>query len=171
MIKRITFLIAGAMLLTQSAIAADDFTVAGVTFTKPGAWKKVAPKSSMRKAQFAIEDGSKSAEVVFFHFGQGGAGGVDANVKRWLSQFQKLDSNKQESKSINGTKVTYVVADGTYMLGKSFFGPKTPTPGYAMFAAIVESKQGAIFVKTTGPKKIVDGSHRDQRKMIEQALK
>lgn len=171
MIKRITLLLAGAMLLTQSVLAADEFTVAGVTFTKPKTWKKVAPASSMRKAQFAIEDGSKSAEVVFFYFGQGGAGGVDANVKRWLGQFQKLDNNKQESKKVGGTKVTYVIADGTYMVGKSFFGPKTPTPGYAMFAAIVESNQGAIFVKTTGPKKIVEGAHRDQRKMIEEALK
>ena len=35
----------------------------------------------MRKAQFAVKgkDG-KTAEVVFFHFGPGAAGGVKANV-------------------------------------------------------------------------------------------
>lgn len=169
MIKRISFLVAGAMFLTQAAMAADEFTVAGVTFTKPESWKKVAPSSSMRKAQFAIEDGPKSAEVIFFYFGQGSGGSVDANINRWLGQFKELKDSKKETKKVGKRKVTYLSAHGTYMVG-SFFGPKTPTPDYALFGAIVEGPQGSIFVKTVGPKKIVDASVRDTRKMVEIAL-
>ncbi len=152
---------------------AEDFKVTGLTFSKPKTWTKVAPGSSMRKAQLEIRDGDNKAEVVFFYFGPGGAGGVDANVTRWLRQFkepkEKLNP-KIESQKVGSTKVTFVRAEGTYMSGAPF-GPKTPVADSMMFASILEAQQGPIFVKMTGPKKIVSGAVKDMRKMIEDALK
>ena len=156
-----------------STVAAEDFAVAGVTFTKPEKWKKVRPASSMRAAQLEVHEGSAKANVVFFYFGPGGAGGVNANVDRWLKQFQEPKEKinpKVETKQINKTKVTFVEAEGTFMDGPPF-GAKTPMPGYGLLGVIVEGPQGMIFIKATGPKKILANADRDARKMVEDALK
>ena len=50
----------------------------------------------------------------------GGAGGVQANVDRWLSQFEepkdKINS-KVEKKKVGEKEITYVEAEGTYKSG------------------------------------------------------
>ena len=170
------FLIVGLCAVAfAQANAADTFDVAGIKFTKPGKWTSVTPASSMRKAQLEVREGSAKAEVVFFYFGPGGAGGVAANVDRWLGQFQEPKDqlkSKVEEQKINGTKVTYVRAEGTFMQSSGgFFGPKTPVPNSMLFGVIVEGKEGPVFIKETGPKKIVEGSLADARKMVEDALK
>jgi hypothetical protein len=167
------FACAIALVVTTHHVAAEDFTVTGVTFTKPDTWKKVAPSSSMRKAQLAIGQGAELANVVFFHFGPGGAGGVDANVTRWLRQFKEPKDQlnaKTESKKVGNSTLTFVRAEGTFMDGGPF-GPKTAKSGYMMFAAIMEAGQGPIFVKMTGPKKTVSASVKDMRKMVEDAAR
>jgi len=169
------FALATALCLLNpfTAGAGEQFTVAGITFTKPDNWKKVAPASSMRAAQLEVREGSAKADVVFFYFGPGGAGGVDANVDRWLKQFQepkdKLNA-RVEAKTIKGTKVTFVEATGTFMDGRPF-GPKTPKPDYGLLGIIIEGPQGAIFIKETGPRKLVESSKNAARKMVEDALK
>jgi len=159
----------------SSAQAADKFDVAGISFAKPAKWTSVTPSSSMRKAQLEVREGSAKADVVCFYFGPGGAGGAAANVERWLGQFQepkeKLNPKVEEQK-VNGTKVTYVRAEGTFMQSTGgFFGPKTAMPDFMLFGVIVEGKQGPVFIKMTGPKKIAEGALADTRKMVEEALK
>ncbi len=129
----------------------------------------------MRAAQLKVTDEKtkQNAEVVFFYFGPGGGGGVQANLDRWLGQFseprEKLNA-KVENTEVNGTKVTYVHAEGTYQSGLPG-GPKTPMPNHALLGAIVEGKQGAVFVRLTAPKELAKASNADFRKMIESALK
>ena len=120
----------------------------------------------MRKAQFS----AGAAEVVFFYFGPSGGGGVKANVDRWMGQFQAAKNQKVESKEVGGVKVTYARATGTFMTGRPF-GPKTPKEGYALLGAIVEGKQGAIFVKMTGPEAAVQANAEKMKGMVEGALK
>lgn len=156
-----------------STASAEDFDVAGVTFTKPEKWKKVRPASSMRAAQLEVHEGSAKANVVFFYFGPGGAGGVDANVDRWLKQFQETREKinpKVETRKVNKTKVTFVEAEGTFMDGPPF-GAKTPKSGYGLLGIIIEGPKGMIFIKATGPGKIIKNADRDARKMVEDALK
>jgi hypothetical protein len=161
-----------------SALAADapaTFKVSEFTFKRPAKWEGVETTSSMRKAQFKVNDAAKksSAEVVFFHFGPGDGGGVQANVKRWFGQFQGTPEQigaKSEEKTIGKHKVTFVQAEGTYMSGMPG-GSATPQPNSALRGAIMESDQGAVFVKMTGPAALVKSSEDDFRKMIESALK
>jgi len=125
----------------------------------------------MRKAQFLAPGKSgESAEVVFFYFGAGGAGGVKANIDRWMGQFKNAENKKVEGKTVGGTKLTYARATGTFMSGRPF-GPKTPKEGYALLGAIIEGKQGAIFVKMTGPEAAVKANSDKMRAMAESALK
>lgn len=167
----------GVLALTSTAAAAPaTFKVSEFTFTPPAKWEKVETASPMRKAQFKVNDAEKKnfAEVVFFHFGPGDGGGVQANVDRWFSQFEgpkeKIGA-KSEEKMIGKHKVTFVRAEGTYMSGMPGLGARTAQPGSALRGAIIESEQGAVFVKMTGPAALVKSAEDDFRKMIESALK
>ena len=137
--------------MTTVEVQAEKFLAGGISFERPKSWQTQKPSSSMRKAQFAIKDkDGKSAEVVFFHFGPGEAGGVTANVKRWLGQFKEPADQlnaKTVVETINGTKVTYVTAMGTFMKGPPFGGNKVPVPNSGLLGAIVEEKKVPFSLK------------------------
>jgi hypothetical protein len=128
----------------------------------------------MRKAQFKVTKENQAAEVVFFHFGPGGAGGVQANVDRWFAQFQEpkdqLGARTEEIKA-GKNKATLVQAQGTYLNGPPG-GQKVAEPNSMMVAAILEGgDNGPVFIKMTGPKKVVESAQGPFRKMVEEALK
>src|SRR6266403_4266095 len=139
------------------ADAPASFKVSEFTFTRPASWEWVeVGASSMRKAQLKIpgKDKNESAEVVFYYFGEGGAGGTQANVDRWFSQFQEPKDkikSKIEEVTVGNRKVTFVQAEGTYMSGMPGGGPPKPQPNSKLLGAILESAQGNVFVKMTGP--------------------
>ncbi len=164
------------LLSAVAAFAAEaKFKVSEFTFQRPEKWESVPPPSPMRKAQLKVNDAEKktSAEVVFFHFGAGGGGGVQANIERWYRQFEgpreKLGTKTEEVK-VGKHKVTYVQAEGTFNSGMPG-GPTTPMTGYAMRGAIIEAAEGDVFVKMTGPAALVKASEADFKKMVESALK
>lgn len=157
-----------------STVAADEsFKVSEFTYHTPEGWTKEQPKSSMRKAQLSApgKAGKGSAEVTFFYFGAGAGGSVKANISRWLGQFKDQKNSKEEVRTVNGVKITYVTTEGTFMSGPPFGGPKTPTPNSALLGAIVEGKQGNVFIKMTGPLATVKGADAGFRAMIEQSVK
>jgi hypothetical protein len=163
-----------AATITGSAEAPAKFTVGEFVFTRPPDWQWIEVNSVMRKAQMKVVDADKkdSAEVIFFFFGEGGGGLTKANIDRWLSQFEepreKLNS-KVEEVTIAQRKVTYVQAEGTYLSGMPG-GPKTPQPHTMLLGAIIESDQGNVFVRLTGPIKLAKASQPALRKMVEGAL-
>ncbi len=160
---------------TARADAPATFDVSGFTFTRPASWEWVEVTTPMRKAQLRVKsaDGKETADVVFFQFGPGAAGGVQANVERWFRQFSeprdKINA-KTEDATVNGHKVTYAQAEGTYQSGMPG-GAQTPMPEYALLGAIIESDSVNIFVKMTGPKALVKSATPDFKKMVESGLK
>ena len=97
--RSIPGLLAGVVWLA-SASAADapaTFKVSEFTFKRPGSWGWVESTSAMRKAQLKVTDPKtkENAEVVFFYFGADGGGGTQANVDRWLGQFQDAGKPKR----------------------------------------------------------------------------
>lgn len=163
-----------ALFLVMVGLSAAEknlpFKVNDLTFERPAEWSREQPSSSMRKAQLSVPGKDGAADVVFFYFGPGGAGGVQANVDRWIGQFQEVKGKKIDSKKIGGTPVTFVEASGTFLSGPPF-GQKVPKAGYALRGAIIGAKGGAIFIKMTGPKKTVEKAAPDFMKMTEKALK
>tara|TARA_Y100000589_G_C26763988_1_gene470981 strand:- start:23 stop:556 length:534 start_codon:yes stop_codon:yes gene_type:complete len=153
-----------------SAEAPKTFRVNDLTFERPEAWNWERPSSQMRKAQLSAPGKDGAADVVFFYFGPGGAGGVQANVDRWMGQFQNVSGKKTESKKIGGIPITFVQASGTFLSGPPF-GQKVPKAGYALRGAIIGAKGGAIFIKMTGPKKTVEKAAPDFMEMAEKSLK
>jgi hypothetical protein len=160
---------------TSAAEAPSTFKVSTFTFKRPASWEWVETASQMRKAQLKVNDADKknSAEVVFFHFGPSNGGGVQANVDRWFGQFEgprEKISEKTEETKIGKHKVTFVRAEGTYLSGMPG-GTRTPQPGSALRGAIIESEDGDVFVKMTGPAALVNSNEKEFRSMIESALK
>jgi hypothetical protein len=159
-------------------LAADDpktFQVSEFTFERPPSWAWIKTASPMRAAQLQVSPvgSGEPAEVVFFYFGPSNGGGTQANVERWLGQFQEPKPQlkaKVEELNLRGHKVTFVQAEGTYLSGAPG-GAKTPKPSFAMLGAILESKQGHVFVKMTGPAALTKSAIPAFRKMIEGAAK
>ena len=172
-LSRVLFALAG-LILAATTLRAEDhstFNVGEFTFTRPAKWEWVEVSSPMRKAQLKVADadGKASADVVFFQFG-GNAGSTQANVDRWLRQFDPRDKDSKEETTVGKTKITYVQAEGTYKSGMPG-GPLTPMADYALMGAIIESDDGNVFVKMTGPKALVKANIAEFKKMVEGAPK
>ena len=124
-------------------------------YVKP--WVEKPSSSPMRAGEltykFDKDKGLDNVHAVFYYFGQGQGGDTGDNIKRWIGQFQGQPKSESEVVEINGTKVTFLTAAGTYMesSGGPFAGKKTPRPGYTLLGAVLESNQGSVFVKLFGP--------------------
>jgi len=167
-------LIALCLLLVPSLMLAVEpvsFRVGEFDFTRPQEWKSTTPSSAMRKAHLiaTAEDGS-TADIIFFHFGPGQGGSVKANADRWLRQFQDPQGSKVDSQQVGETKITTVVTKGTFLSGMPGT-PSTPLQGFALRGAILESPQGDVYVKMTGPEKVVQQASQAFDGMVEQAAK
>jgi len=133
---------------------------AGLTFVTPDGWKSTPPASSMRVAEFTLPraagDG-EDAQLIVYYFG-GSGGSVDANIQRWIGQFEQADGKpssavaKKESRQVNGLTVSLVDVSGTYTAemapGSAAHNYK---PHFRMRAAVVETPRGPYFIKLTGP--------------------
>ncbi len=158
-------------LLGALAAQADPVKVGAFVFSPPEGWKAVTPSSAMRKAQLEIAQGSEKAEVTFFQFGAGQGGNAADNVARWFAQFPGSEARrKTEDVQAGSVKITFATTEGTFSSGMPG-GPTTPMSGYALCGAILESADGNVFIKMTGPEAVVKSSSEAFRKMISEAAK
>lgn len=137
----------------------------GLTFEVPAAWKSNPPSSGMRRAELRIapaEGDKEPAELVVFAF-PGGAGTVEANVKRWQSQFKDAGGNPPpvESKTVKGknVEVTRVETAGHYYPSQ-FPGQakQSDQPNYRLLGAIAQTGTTGYFLKLVGPDKTVQAA-------------
>lgn len=145
-----------------------EFQVGAFTFLRPTEFAWVASNSPMRKAELSFAGADGTAEVTFFHFGAGQGGNPQANIKRWLGQFQEPVESLQAStasQTIGQTQVTLLSARGTFLSGMPG-QPTTPMPGYALRGAILENSGGDVYVKMTGPQATVDAGAEAFDKMV-----
>lgn len=168
---RTVFFAAVFFLSVAAAAPAEPVKVGAFTFNLPEGWKTVTPSSAMRKAQLEIVQGSEKAEVTFFQFGAGEGGSAADNVARWFAQFPGSDAKrKTENVQVGSVKITFAITEGTFSSGMPG-GPTSPMSGYALCAAILESSEGNVFIKMTGPEGIVKSSSEAFKKMVSEAAK
>ncbi len=154
--------------MTLDAAEPIEFTVGEFAFDRPSGWGWITASSPMRKAQLMVKgDDAATADVVFFHFGPGQGGSVDANVQRWVAQFEDGKSSSKKE-SINDKEITFVEATGTFLSGMPGT-PSVPLEGFAMQGAILESPAGDVYVKMTGPQELVEAAASDFAKMVSDA--
>jgi len=142
----------------EEAAKGEETKVDTHAFTLPAAWKKVPPANSMRAYQAAITKAEGDAEDAEFVVSKSG-GGLDANIKRWASQFggDGALKKKSELKTADGTTATFVEIEGEYS-AMTMQGPQPPKAGYAQLGAIISTADGDFFLKLVGPKKTVDAN-------------
>jgi hypothetical protein len=133
-------------------------TAGGVRWMVPKRWAE-EPGRPMRAATYAVpssEGDPEGGECAVYFFGAGQGGGVDANIDRWVGQFENPGTPTKASRDIGGLKVTEVQVAGTYL---SPGGPMMQSQGkkenYRLTGAIVEGPDGLVFFKLTGPSKTV----------------
>ena len=142
---------------------AVDLKAGDFTFKVAAPWKKEKPSSRMVAGQLSHEKG-KDVVTKFYFFGAGQGGAVDANVKRWIGQFQGTPEVETTKVKYGKTKVTFVFAEGTYLDGPPF-GQKTPKADYALYGAILEGSSAPVFIKSTGRKKSMEALKKEFKKL------
>ncbi len=148
-----------------------SFANGKITVEKPASWKTVPPKSNIVQYEFrAPAEGDQTARVTVM----GATGGIEANIVRWIGQFEGLTraDAKIDKKTIQKTTVHIVELEGTYKdsMGGGPFAPGQvkKMENHAMIGLIFELEGGeTVFVKMTGPKKTVAAEREAVMKMVE----
>lgn len=148
---------------TAQAEEPSSFTAGDFNFAVPATWRSVTPASTMRKAELVApgpEGTGKAGEalVTVFHFGPGQGGTVQQNVDRWFGQFDGDNDAKGAAtakETVGTVPVTFVRARGTFQSGMPG-QPTTPIQGQALLGAILESPNGDVYLKMTGPAPTVE---------------
>ncbi len=135
-----------------------DLKVGSFTFKVGAPWVAKAEPRMMSAGGFTIagKDGADPIEADFYHFGAGQGGGIEPNLKRWQSQFSPGADGapaaiEREELTVGDKKALIVTLKGTFLSGPAMSPNKVPKPGYAMLGAILQSADGDVFVKITGP--------------------
>jgi len=158
----------GGLFLVTIWLPADSG--AGIQWTAPAGWKAEAERP-MRLATYTLALG---ADCVFYFFGTGQGGSVEANLGRWIGQFLQADGKASKAaakiakRTIHGWPVTTLDVSGAYtgMGDPMAKAGEPPVPGYRMLAAIVEGPQGSVFIKCIGPAKTIDANQAAFDKML-----
>ena len=134
----------------------ETINVSEFVFEFSSPWVKQQVTSQMRAGQLTYDhedEKLKDVDLVFFYFGESNGGGTQANIDRWVGQFQGEPEKKIETKELGDREVTFLTATGTFLesSGGPFSGNKTPREDYTMLAAILPSDKGWVFLKLTGP--------------------
>jgi hypothetical protein len=143
---------------TRSVAAGD------IKLTVPAAWKQKPASNLMRLAQFAVPKtvgDPEDAEFVVFFF-PGAGGGADANVQRWIKQFQTKD-RKVKVTSGKSPQGDYILVDqsGTWNkpVGRMIDQRTVEMPHARVLGFILTVKdQGNYFLRLTGPEKTVSAN-------------
>jgi hypothetical protein len=137
---------------------ADGRAVVGpFSMQVPADWKESPTESNMRVAEFKVPGpAGAQAELIVYYFGEGGAGSIDANVDRWVSQFKQPDGKpsrevtKIEKASLAGQEATLVSLAGRYVAAPPGGGEAVDKADQALLAAIVPSPRGPYYFRLIG---------------------
>lgn len=125
-----------------------------LVYDTPEGWQE-APASMMRDINLTFgENGEGEAYVARL---PGAGGGLLANVNRWRKQMGAEELTQEEvealpEKPLFGQPAKFIEIDGAF----SGMGGGEAKPDYRMLGLILTSDAGAVFVKMTGPKDLVE---------------
>jgi len=108
---------------TEAAPADSVLPPVEITWVDPPNFKRVAPKSAMRKASYIVPkvgSDTEDGDLAVFYFGPGQGGGIEANVDRWVKQFSDVPAGdvKRADRESNGLhQHTVEITHGTFDAG------------------------------------------------------
>ncbi|MGD2089743.1 MAG: hypothetical protein PVH61_26445 [Candidatus Aminicenantes bacterium] len=131
----------------------------------PEGWKENRASSGFRLAAFTVKSGDMESICTIIPL-QGEAGGLKANVTRWLGQItDTMRPNQSTVEKLLKAKETFVTK-GQFPAALIDFTPVTPnSTDKSILAGILTVQGNSIFVKMTGQK-----SHLMENKVKFKAL-
>jgi hypothetical protein len=150
----------------------QEISLGNLAATVPGEWASQPPNKEFRLLQFAVPkaNGDKEPTVmIVFHFGKGGGGTVDDNLKRWQGMMRQPDGRSSSDRATvrkserEGLRLTTLDLPGTYLEKPFPFSDEvTQRPDYRLLAAVIETTRedgdGPYFVRLVGPAKTVEAA-------------
>lgn len=170
MIRARTLVLLSVALLLPAALPATDAPpvtkeAAGLVLTVPAGWSAVTPSSRMRLAEIQVPGEAGVATMTVFHFGPGGGGGVEDNLRRWVGQVGPAASPPtREVLTAGDLEVHVVEAQGTMAPVRT--DSQEPVPDQGLIGAVVEGAGGPWFLKLLGPAATVKAARPAMRGML-----
>ena len=169
--------VSSGLVRSEDKPAGGKFAVAEgkVSFKAPETWVKKEPKVRIIEVEYEVP-AAKGDELPGRLTVMGAGGAIEANIDRWIGQFEQPDGSETKNKSkteklkVAGTDVHYVDLSGTYKDNPAPFagGKAIPRENYRMLAAIVTTKEaGNYFLKLYGPKATIAENEKAFRDMID----
>ncbi len=135
--------------------------IGGIKFTPATQWTDYGA-SGMRIASYSfgpLEKETDSATITVFYFGKGQGGDVNSNLERWINQMVLMDGRDphtgaiQYKLDVDGMTVHMLSIYGIYgaSVGGPMSGQTESKENYRMVGSIVETPEGNVFFKLTGP--------------------
>lgn len=137
-------------------------------YALPEGWSEEPPATSMRLAQIA---GPGGVECALFSFPGGGS--VEANIARWIDQFEQPDGTASRehartmSMNIDGSPATFVRVAGTFMSqNPPMSGPIVPMLDYGLFGVVFEVQPDPFFLKCVGPRTAIEAQAESLTQLV-----
>jgi hypothetical protein len=123
---------------------------AALQWTAPASWK-AQPGSSMRLGSFTVGEGSRTGLCTIIRLG-GSAGGLQANIRRWIGQIGQPAPPPEELAAFIGRQERFQSEGGLdgVLIDLTKLGSQGPEDG-SMLAALFDLGDMTVFVKFTGP--------------------
>lgn len=130
----------------------------------PGEWEQRKPANNIIDYEFAAPAAEGDSEGGRFTV-SAAAGGVEANIARWVGQFASGAEAKRSKQKVGKAEIHVSDIRGTY-LGPAF--ARTEKAKYRQLgAAIVTEKLGTYYIKFYGPEKTIAAQEKAFHKMLE----
>ena len=135
---------------------------APLVWQTPPAWQEL-PGDGIRLAAFRFEQGGRRAETTVVMLG-GAAGGVEANVVRWLDQLG-LQLTGEELAQFLADGEAVAAGDGMHLTVYDFTRLAAPG-GDSMLAAVGQVLDQTLFVKMAGDGALVAAARADFMSLV-----
>lgn len=146
-------------------------TMSGLGFSPQEGWVRQQTEGPPRLAQYELPgtngsggggSGGGPATLTIFYFGPQGAGSVEANMERWIGQFQQPDGRDAHEVAqlthvrVNDLDVHNVDISGTYVAQAPGSQQARNDPDFRMIASVVDTAAGPYYIRFLGPAATID---------------
>jgi len=144
----------------------DPDQAPAIIWKVPAKWTVVPNPNTMRLATYHVPAAAGAPDEAEVSVTRAG-GSTEANVQRWIGQFADAGPDKRTEKNVHGLKVSMVEVSGTFQAGGMTPEAKGPRRGWSLRGAVVETADGAYFLKMTGPSASIRAARADFDALIE----
>jgi hypothetical protein len=111
----------------------------------------------------------EGSECSVSYFGPSEGGDVEANMTRWIGQFEPESDSDRSTDGYGGMKVYRIDIRGVYLAstGPMMGGSKERKEDYRLLGAIVAGPQGLVFFKMTGPSESMKAAEKEFESLLE----